>query len=515
MRLLLTRPGWTSSTADGRTTHVLRGPGAARAAVVVHDDGGVDLRQDALRSFPIFYAAAPGDLVVSDDAQTIARVLDELGPAPQAAKEFRHLGFVTGAETLHPGISQVQAGEVVTIAQGGVVSSEFERVLGATGEDVARAEDADERFHQALLDAFRPLLARLDGRQVAVPLSGGLDSRLIAVVLKELGYDNLVHFTYGIGQTAESRISAEVASSLGQRWIFVPYDVDSMRRAWAEQGAADFIVSGYSGSALPHFQDWYAVRHLRRGGHVDEDAVFLPGHTVVGNMHDEEILDRPEDVSRDEITKIVIDHHAVLQPDSRRVLSRDPAFLRKFDAHLDLIGYDGSPASRLVAIESWNLHERQAKYINNSMRTYEHFGYEWALPMLDEPVMRAWESLSPALRRNRQWYERFVAKRYAAASGTALQTFAPTSIDLGTRERMKAVLRTLGLLTMAQRVASARAYAAHPMAFQAFIPAGRERALTRTLLRGGDPVGLFADLFLADDWAPAQRLFDGATTQAV
>lgn len=507
MQLLLTRPDWTSSTIGDRTVHQLRGPGAALATVIV-DAVGMELHQDPIRSFPLFYSIDANGPVAGDDVQTLVRHLGAHGAAPRAAAEFRHLGFVTGAATLHPGIKQVQAGEHVALSAAGGFSARVTRFIGATGDDVTDPHEADELFHRALREAFIPLLESLDGRQVVVPLSGGLDSRLIATLLKELGYENLVHFTYGTGPTRESRISADVASSLGQRWIFVPYDVGMMRAAWEKPAAADFVAAAYSGSALPHFQDWFALRHLRMNSLIDEDAVFLPGHTVVGNMHDEGVLDSPGEFTAAELRAVILRHHGVLRRDSTAALSRMPEFMAGLDDHLALIGYDGSPEARLIALESWNLRERQTKYINNSMRTYEHFGYQWALPMLEEPVMHAWESLAPALRRNRDWYESFVDSRYHEASGESLKTFAPTSIDATTRNRLKAVLRSTGLLTLAERSASARAYSNHPMGFQAFVPERLEGRLTRILLRGGHPMALFADLFLADDWTPAQHLFD-------
>ena len=507
MQLLLTRREWTTSTAQEQTVHSLEGPGAARATVI-ESPGGLELRQDPVRSFPLFYSLAGGDPVVSDDVRAIVRLQNSHGLHQPSATEFRHLGFAVGAETLHPGILQVQAGEAVTLSPSGAVSSRLTRLIGATGDDVTHPREADARFDGALREAFLPLLERLDGRQIAVPLSGGLDSRLIAVLLKDLGYDNVIHFTYGTGPTPEAQISEDVARSLRQRWVFVPYDVGAMRRAWQAPETAEFVAAAYSGSALPHFQDWYALRRLQANDLIDDDAVFLPGHTVVGNMHDEAILDEVHDVSADRIRRLITAHHAVLQRDSARVLGRDETFNAKLDSHLARIEYDGSPEARLIALEGWNLRERQTKYINNSMRAYEHFGHQWALPMLEEPVMSAWESFAPSLRRNRDWYEGFVDARYLRASGRSLRTFAPTSIDPTTRRRMKAMLRASGLLTVAERVASARTYARHPMGFQAFVPDDMAGRITRTLLRGGDPMGLFADLFLADRWTPSQRLFE-------
>jgi asparagine synthase (glutamine-hydrolysing) len=325
-------------------------------------------------------------------------------------------------------------------------------------------------------------------------------------MLRDLGYDNVVNFTYGAGETPESRVSRDVASAVDQEWIFVPYDASRIRRAWAQEGAA-FVEYAYAGASLPHIQDWYALRHLRANDLIAPDAVFLPGHTVVGNMHDDDVLDRPGDVPAADVRDLIIRHHGVLQPKGPAALHRVPGFTARIDQYLQDCGYDGSPLARLVAIEGWNLHERQTKYINNSMRAYEHFGYDWALPMLEEPVVRAWERFSTRVRRDRTWYAGLVDRRYARATRSQLSTYSPTSLSGGTRARLKSLLRAAGLLTLAERTAAARSYSHHAMAFQAFIDEGSESDLRRIIMKGGNPLGTYADRFLEDAWAPGQRVF--------
>lgn len=505
MRLILTESAWTTSISTSGAVHHRQGPGASLASIE-EKSGGATLRQDLIRSFPLFYGLGPDDSwVVSDSAPRLAAELGVCGLNQAAAEEFRHLGYVSGAATLHPRIFQVQSGETIDLNDGAAARTVSTRSIGSSGTNIRDERAADERFSAALERAFDGLLSTVDGRQVVVPLSGGLDSRLIAVLLKDAGYDNVLNFTYGVGDTSEARVSRAVAKALDQAWELVDYDVADMRTAWTSGEGAAFVTDTYAGSALPHIQDWFALRHLREREIIAADAVFLPGHTIVGNMHDEAILDATGDVSAPRIAQIIRNHHARLQPDSARAAL--PAYMTGIETELHRLGYDGSPQSRLVAIENANVRERQAKYINNSMRAYEHFGYEWAMPMLEEPVLQAWEDLDISLRRNRDWYSRFIARRYEAVSGAQLPTFAPTSLSARSRDRIKAMLRVTGLLTYAERRQTARAYASHPMGFQAFLPEADNATLRRTIMRGGNPFGVFADRFLADKWAPGQSLF--------
>jgi len=55
--------------------------------------------------------------------------------------------------------------------------------------------------------------------------------------------------------------------------------------------------------------------------------------------------------------------------------------------------------------ENWWLYERTAKFIVNSVRTYEFFGYDWWLPFADYEYFRFWETISLKDRINQNLYQ--------------------------------------------------------------------------------------------------------------
>lgn len=474
-------------------------------AAILQTSASVALIADAIRSFPLFYTVGGSSTSVCDDAMSIAGAAKNYEADYDSRLEFRHSGYVSGENTLYAGLKQVQAGETLTITAGGEISRQFYRTIQYSGRNIEENTALDKHFSDALDVSMQRFLKKADGRQVVVPLSGGLDSRLLSVHLKEAGYTNMVNYTYGSARTREVLISEEVAAALDQRWLFCQYDKEDIRSAWDAPETAEFIKFAHAGASLPHIQDWYAVRWLKSNRLVDQDAIFLPGHTIVGNMHDEQVLDAPN-VPRQDIKKLLLDHHYSLQPDNGpiRVNKRLNAAL---DVFLDGISYDGSVVSRLTALESWNFRERQTKYINNSMRNYEHFGFDWALPMLDREVYLAWGDFHPDVTRNRNWYEGYVNRRYANATGTDLRTFAPTDISAGKRNAVKTVLSRTGLLRLAERTLAARAVQNHPMGFHWFTTAKNPKELYRFTRSGGNLLGAYADEFLTDTWNSHCKLF--------
>lgn len=469
------------------------------------------LAQDPIRSFPLFYGRDAADVWhVSDSVLELRNQVPDRGVDDSAAFEFLHSGYVTGAETLHPGILQVQAGEIVTLSEHPGPEGSLYRLHRYSGANLTDDAEVDQTFSQALDASMGRLLTRLDGRQVVIPLSGGLDSRLLSIYLKDAGYDNVVNFTYGTGMTREAGISKTVAGALSQPWLFLETEPERIRNEWARPETAEFIRESYAGASLPHIQDWLAVKDLRDRELVEEDAVFLPGHTIVGNMHDEHILDVPGSMSRDRMLEVLYHHHYRLQPDTSAV-PNNPRLRSKMDAHLDAIDYDGSPLSRLVAAEFWNVRERQTKYINNSMRGYEHFGFDWALPMLDTEVYRVWGDYAPEITQDRAWYRRYVNRRYASATGSEIGTFEATNVSDARRGTAKRLLSAVGLLGTAERAFSARTVSRHPMAFNWFIGEMSQPRLSFEIMRGGTPMGVFTRLFLEDRWNAHTHLFDRAS----
>jgi len=171
--------------------------------------------------------------------------------AAEAELEFLLGGLVTGRDTLRVGVHQLEPGEMVYCAAGRLHRERYYRFcsenLRLEGQETLQRELA-ERLHAV----FSRLVGVLAGRRVVVPLSGGVDSRLIAGLLKYHGHDNLVALGYGRPDNPESQVARQVAEALEIPWVFVPYE----QGRWYEllsspDGERSFINSGRRSEVLP------------------------------------------------------------------------------------------------------------------------------------------------------------------------------------------------------------------------------------------------------------------------
>ncbi|MDA1348639.1 MAG: hypothetical protein O3A47_07200, partial [Chloroflexi bacterium] len=156
-------------------------------AAVVSGRDFAHLGVDAVRSIPLFYRQDGDRLAVSDDARRLTGQGCKVDT--DSAIEFATAGFVTGPHTLFREISGLQAGECVTwrVGSGSPEAERYYRYTCSYDAD-SSIDDLCEALDQTVTSAFRRMIDTLDGRQVVVPLSGGLDSRLLAATLKRFGY---------------------------------------------------------------------------------------------------------------------------------------------------------------------------------------------------------------------------------------------------------------------------------------------------------------------------------------
>lgn len=533
-RLHLTSSTWTHSPASAEPPvsssplsgqcHVWRplppGPGDLESlrqeppgrrtgawTLIEADDGVVRLTTDRTRSHHLLFTRAGDTWIISDDPQELRRHAPTWARDEQAAEVFLHAGFTPGTRTLAHEVYATPAGSVVELRSDSTWSSRSWETYRYDTDPITSPEEFAGVFRTALDTAVERVLQETDGRQLLVPLSGGLDSRLLAVWLKRHGARDVVTFTYGVPGSTEVAISRGVAEALEMDWFTVDLDPTEMARTWAGPDGVDFQKRTWGLTSLPHVQDWYALLQMRRNALIDTDAVFLPGHTIVGNMHDEHLLEGGP--SRNDVLTTVARHHSLLQGD-RSAWRHLPLLRRAVVQGAQEVSFPigrgedlaGSGRSIQELVERVNLQERQAKYINESFKAYEAFGYGWALPMLDTEVWRTWLRGSEDLTATRDWYAQFTAEAYAEATGTASQLFeAPAArIPAGPRRLLMAALTVTGTRTALSRAVSMRTMLHHPMAFEAFnAPMPRTEQIMR-MARGATSTGLWTRLFLEGTW---------------
>lgn len=394
---------------DGVSDFLKASNGFFCAVKVGEKDGWMAV--DKIRSIPIFYGQKHGKLYVSDDPRWILKQVKNKKIDSIARKEFFLTGYVTGSDTLFSDVKQLQAGEVVYFeyCDSGVLTLKAERYFRYVHHDYFEENNSSlhKKFDSVLENVFKRLIDYAEGRTIVVPLSGGYDSRLIVLMLKKMGCDNIVAFSYGRPGNKEALVSREIATQLGIRWEFVPYSDERWYRWYRSSEMQSYFDYADGLSSLPHIQDWPAVLTLKKKKLIPGNSVFVPGHTgdkVSGGLSKASLRLYCGEEKTEAITSDIIRYHYSLfdyKPTLSDHFSPKSRILRTLG---DINQYpDGSSA-----FESWDITERQPKFIVNSVRVYEFFGYDWWIPFWDTEFMNYWRRIAPNKRINQGLYISYV-----------------------------------------------------------------------------------------------------------
>ena len=443
-------------------------------ALVVKRRDQVFAAVDRVRSIPLFYGSREQHFYLSDEAEWVrAHVAD--GQFDSTCRdEFLLAGYVTGEDTLFPGVKQLRAGQWIVAKHGDERPTlrtgyyyRFQPQSGSSG----RADRAALLLElNAVTDrSMARLVDWANGRPIVIPLSAGYDSRLLAAKLKAIGYPSVATYTYGRAGNVQSRTGRQVARALELPWRFVEYSNERWNRWYHTPERVEYFRTAYQYASVPHVQDWPAVWELRESGWLPEDAVVVPGHSgdFISGGHMLENLAQEKDVSIERLAQEVFDRHYVLWP-SDRVATGRKALLSRIAERLE------APLGRVPGEQAVNLHERwdwaerQAKFIVNSVRVYEFWGVDWWLPLWDADMMDFWSRVPIEWRRGSSLYRDYVAMQYAHVAKVPIRDARRTD-DTTPVALLKKLVRASPLAGTVgaayYRRKRARDYSEHPMAW--------------------------------------------------
>lgn len=179
------------------------------------------------------YSATPNPYI-SNSFDLLMRVLDADGLTTtfdeHAAQMMLSYGFMLDDHTFAQEVKRVSPGQRREFNLGSTApetNNEYWKI-SLNSVEVPESldkviESMDLLFRQAVRECFEKDLEYGYERHLA-DLSGGLDARMVNVVARELGFENLTNLTYSESNSSERKYSFELAAQLGNDLIFHPLD---------------------------------------------------------------------------------------------------------------------------------------------------------------------------------------------------------------------------------------------------------------------------------------------------
>ena len=159
---------------------------------------------------------------------------------------------------------------------------------------------------------FINIIKEAKGRRIIVPLSAGLDSRLIISGLKKNNYKNVKCFSYGLKNNFESLAAKKIARKLGYEWKFVEISQKISRNFLTSEIFNTYLKVANDGINVPVIHSIYAINKLIKDKYITSSDIIINGNSgdfISGGHIPKNFRDRKSSNNLDSLYNRIFDVH--------------------------------------------------------------------------------------------------------------------------------------------------------------------------------------------------------------
>lgn len=350
---------------------------------------------DHIRSFPVYYAHRESLLTISNNARAVREQAGLKDICETSATEFVMAGYVTGAHTLYKDLKVLQPGETL-IWRPGMEAPQISRYFRyvPSPDNSQSADENRARLAAIIDDIFVRMIERIGDRPVWVPLSAGLDSRLILAKLHEHGVRNIQTFTYGPRFNFEARYAKRIAERLNVPWLFLSFSKNHTRKAFRNNRRKDYWTHSDGLKAIPSMREYTVMEHLSAEGLVPDNAVLINGQSgdYITGLHISSDWFSGKQPSCAMFHDILSRKHFDLWAQLKTPENLDLLKKRMLEICPEAYEESKTPGTWALREEIWEYDARQICLVVHGQRTYDFFGYGWEMPLWDKALVDFYRS---------------------------------------------------------------------------------------------------------------------------
>jgi asparagine synthase (glutamine-hydrolysing) len=364
---------------------------------------------DRYRTIPLFYSTINEKIIISENTEHILPLVPYKIDA-EALLEFRMAGYTLTKKTLLRDVFQVLAGEYLEIRNNNLETIRYFN-YGFHFKNQTE-EQFSEELNTVIENVFNRYVESLNGRRVFIPLSAGLDSRLILSLFRKFEYDNIITYTYGIKGLWEIERAKKIAKTLKYPWYQLEYN-SRTRLLFSTPDREKYFRFSTNHSSIGQIPEFYGLINLKNQVAIDGSEVFINGQSgdFTTGGHIPAIVDQSKYLPIEELVNIIIKKHFSLWT-NLNTAENNSSIRRTLLDILDKDEYtilNSEEFSDLFERFEWQ--ERQSKYVINGVRAYDWYGLEWRLPLWDNEFVDFWLTVPWQLRYKQRLYKRTLDER--------------------------------------------------------------------------------------------------------
>lgn len=378
-------------------------------SIYFETDNFVFLASDKFATYPLFYSRHDENIYVSDRVSYIVKSTGNKKVNENAVRDITYTGYTYLNETLISGINQVIASECIVINKSDLSVNRTTYFLYSYDKSkLIETESATSMFDEICKKVSKRLIQSLGGRNCVVFLSGGVDSRFCAYLLKIGGYsDKTTLITYGSKLSPDYSPAVKTASALNMKHMCIPYKRKNWENTYKDKDSLSYLKYSQNISISAHLREHFVVRELLDNKTISKEDIIIPGHlgTVAGREYTKEQLCSISSTHKRLIDKTVLFYNMERFPDGNEyLLSRTKSLFPPECSSTDPLYYlsiYNNAASCTYSI----------KYLINSLRAYDYYGMEWRLPLLDTEIIDFFNCLPFEAIVNKRFFKEYVSSK--------------------------------------------------------------------------------------------------------
>ena len=378
-------------------------------SVIIQLEESVFIASDTTRSFPLFYTFKNEEYIISDDILHLKNSLsiDEFDEFSEF--EFKSCLHTTGRKTLLKNVFQTQSNEYLIFKNNKFIKSDFFFSYAIKETSNSEYSLLKEKAIEAFENSFERLLKSVKNETLVIPLSGGFDSRLIAVMLKKHNYKNVVCFTYGNKNSFEIENSKKTAETLGFKWFFIEYNEELIGDYLETETFKKYAHFAGKYSSMPYLQEYFAVKHLKEKNIIPDNSIFIPGFSgdFLGGSQFLKVI--PNNLKTTEIIDLIIREKYKFKKGST---SKKAELKEKI--HQSLLQFDKNYEEKIPSsvFEDYDLKEKITKFNFNSASYYLFFGFEFRFPFWDLELLNFFKKLPESHKKMKLLFDEVLIENY-------------------------------------------------------------------------------------------------------
>jgi len=381
-------------------------------SIIIVAESYVFAAVDRVRGYPLYYSNSTNKVFVSNSSSKIFSQLCDPELNQESLLTFSMSGYVFGKETLYSEIKQMQAGEALFWDKTSS-NPEIKRYYTYLPEpiDTKKSSDLLDEFSDIINTVISQLIKDADGRPIWIPLSGGLDSRLLLAKLVEHKYDKISTFSYGINGNHELKQAKRVAKQLQVPWHKVSSNSKRAYDLYHSSLRKEYEQYSNGLTNIPSYMEFEAFVQLRDKKLIPDNAYIVNGQTgdFITGGHVPDFLFH-NNTTRADVLKYIVSKHCSLWEHHKSSANIDTLcgiLSKQLSEHENK--FNGSVLFPSL-YECWEWQERQSKLVLRGQRLYEFFGFSWGLPFWHADMMEFWRKVPYELKVDQNLYIQYLKK---------------------------------------------------------------------------------------------------------